>query len=306
MAGVFSLRATPDPAASAVNPAYRRVVEAVYATGSVEPVTGAEVSPQSPVRLTRLLVAEGDTVAEGQPLAEIDDSVERARLAEYEALILQHENDLKRLRPLSGKGFSSKEALERAETGLAEAQARAEGQRRLIERMQLVSPVDGIVLRRDGEAGEVKQAGAAVFWIGAPSPLRIRAEVDEEDILRVKPGQRVLIGSDALPGAAIEGTLSSVTPKGDPVNKSFRVYVSFPEGGQPLKTGMTVEINIVTDVRERVLTVPSNAVFAGHVMKMSGKKAMRVPVTTGQAGADVTEIVSGVSENDLVLSPYRE
>ena len=86
-----------------------------------------------------------------------------------------------------------------------------------------------------------------VFWIGDPKPLRITADVDEEDVPRVEPGQKVLLRADAFPDRVLEGGLTSITPKGDPVQKTYRVRIELPDDA-PLLIGMTVEANVV--VRE--------------------------------------------------------
>ena len=110
--------------------------------------------------------------------------------------------------------------------------------------MTIISPIDGMVLRREIEPGEFVKQGDTAFWVGQPKPLRITAEVDEEDIPLVKLKQRALIKSDAFPEQVSEGLISDITPKGDPLNKNFRVRISLPENS-PLYVGMTVEVNII-------------------------------------------------------------
>lgn len=299
---VLFMRGMSD-GAETVHPAARRIVEAVYATGEVEPVVWTKVSPQATVRLEKILADERTEVVKGQTLALADDSVERAKLAEYESRRGQLENDLKRNRALAAKGFASSAALDATESAYRETLARIDGQKKILERMAIASPLDGVVLRRDAEEGEVKTAGQPIFWIGQLLPLRIEAEVDEEDILRIRKGQKALVSSDAAEGALIEGFVDAVTPKGDPVNKNFRVYISLQDD-QPLRIGMTAEINIVTDIRENILTVPAAALEDGHVMLLADGKATRTPVKTGYADGETVEILSGLGPEDSILALY--
>ena len=79
----------------------------------------------------------------------------------------------------------------------------------------IVSPMDGVVLRRDGEIGEIAEAGQILFGSACRSRCAIVAEVNEEDIPRVALGQKALLRTDAFPGQPLEGTVSEITPMGD-------------------------------------------------------------------------------------------
>ncbi len=278
-------------------------MEAVYATGVIEPVVWAEVAPQTTIRLENIPASERMEVTKGQVLARADDSVERARLAEYESRLQQIDNELNRNKKLAAQGFASRAKLDAAEADYREALARIDSQKKIIERLTLASPLDGIVLRREAEPGETKTAGQGVFWVGQTTPLRIEAEVDEEDILRLKKGQKTLVSSDAAVGTVIEGTVKAITPKGDPVNKNFRVYISLPDD-QPLRIGMTAEVNIITDIRDNVLTVPAGAVEGGAVMKILNGKETRTVVKTGYTDGEIIEVLSGLAPDDSILALY--
>ena len=110
--------------------------------------------------------------------------------------------------------------------------------------LDLVAPAAGTIIRRDGEIGQIIAADKPLLWMSCCAPLRVSAEVDEEDIAQVRPGQEVLIRADAFPGQIFHGTVQAITPKGDPVARTYRVRVSLPKD-TPLMIGMTAETNIV-------------------------------------------------------------
>ena len=87
----------------------------------------------------------------------------------------------------------------------------------------------------------------ALLWVGQARPLRIDAEINEEDIVKVRPRQRVLLRHDGHEGTPLEAVVERLTPKGDPETKTFRAYLLLPDD-TPLMIGMSVEANIV--VRE--------------------------------------------------------
>jgi len=145
---------------------------------------------------------------------------------------------------LAGRQVVARTAYDRAKADWEKARAAAAQAAALAGYLQLVAPADGTIIRRDGEIGQMIGANQTVFWLSCCAPLRISAEVDEEDIAQVRPGQEVLIRSDAYPGRLFHGKVQAVTPKGDPVARSYRVRISLT-ADTPLMIGMTTETNIV-------------------------------------------------------------
>ena len=171
---------------------------------------------------------------------------------------------------------------------------------------RLLAPADGRVIRRDGEMGQMIPANQTVFWISCCAPLRISAEVDEEDIARVSPGQKVLIRADAFPNGEFEGEVLSITPKGDPVARSYRVRVSLA-ADTPLQIGMTAENNIIISEKQDVLLIANSAISDGHVFVIQGDTVRRAAVKTGIRGFDETEILEGIKADDRVVnSPAKD
>ena len=292
-------RMRPEVAVAA--PQRGPAVEAVYATGVVEPVRMAKVAPLAAARISQVLKRDGERVKRGAPLARLDDREARGNLENLEARrdFLAKERD--RHRELYEKKFIARAVLERAESELAQAEAALAAARRPLAETVLVSPMDGIVLRQDGEAGEMVAAGQAMFWVGEPHDLRVTADIDEEDIPRIAPGQRALIKSDAFPGQALEGRVAEITPKGDSLNKNYRVRMALPHD-TPLRTGMTVEVNVVVRKVDDALLVPSTAVVAGRVFVLEGGEARARPVKLGIRGARLTQIVDGLSGGEPVIA----
>jgi len=278
-------------------------VEAVYATGVVEPENWAKIAALAPGRLAEILVKEGDAVRQGQPLARLDDREARARVAELEAKATYWREQLNRTRALVDSGVRSRDAYQKDKSELDQVTSAIAAARQRRADLVVTSPIDGVVLRRDFELGEVVGLNDALFWIGAPRPLRITADVDEEDITRVALGQRVLIKADSFPDRVLEARVGRITPKGDPVNKTFRVRVALPDD-TPLLVGMTTEINIVTAEKAEALLVPAGAVVDGKVFVVEGNEAKARALTLGIRGRTAYEVLGGLAEGEaVVLNP---
>ena len=166
----------------------------------------------------------------------------------------------------------------------------------------IVSPMDGVVLRRDGQIGEIADVGQVLFRVGVPKPLRVVAEVNEEDIPRVVVGHPVLFRTDAFPNGELKGSVAEITPMGDPVSKTYRIRIGLPDD-TPLKPGMSLEANIITREKPDVLLIPSDALHGDHVFVIEGSAARLRPVKVGIRGTRAVEIVEGLQDGELVLSP---
>jgi RND family efflux transporter MFP subunit len=289
-----------------VRPVKGTAAEVVYATGTVEPEKWAKVIALSRKRITKLCDCEGRPVKAGDMLGQLDDVEERATLRELEARRARLESDVERTRGLVARAAATQTALDQLVTQLAEYEARIAAQEDRINDLVLRAPMDGMILRKDGEVGEIAGTGPTdvLFWVGQPKPLRIVADVNEEDIPRVASGQNVLIRNEGFKDHPLAGTVGDMTPKGDPATKTFRVYLNLP-ADTPLKIGMSVEANIVTREKADVVLLPAEAIAGDKVFVLADGRLKAVSVKTGIRGTRAIEIVSGISAQDVVASPAQ-
>jgi RND family efflux transporter MFP subunit len=277
-------------------------VEIVYATGGVEPVRWAKVASIIRDRIVEICDCEGKTVAKGDVLARLDDRQVQAALHELRAREEFSKREMSRVSELIGRGAATTQAFERASMDLRQIQGQISVQLERINDYVITAPMDGVVLRRDGEVGEIAEVGQILFRIGVPKPLQVVAEVNEEDIPRVALDQVVLFRTDAFPDGKLSGKVREITPMGDVVAKTYRIKVSLPDD-TPLKPGMSVEANIVTREKPNALLVPADAVRDNAVYVIDGNRVRRRTVKIGIRGTRAVEILSGLSDGERIASP---
>ena len=289
-----------SPAVAVATAVTGPAVQAVYATGNVEPVHWAKVGPAVRGRIIAVLVEEGGRVEAGQPMAQLDDREAQHRAEEAEARARFAQEDLARVRALVARDVASRASLDRAEAEARAVRAVAEATQRRLDDYIVRAPTAGVVLRRDAEVGEVVDTPAALFWIGEPRPLRITAEVDEEDIAQIREGQRALLRADAFAGQVLGATVTQITPKGDATRKAYRVRLALPDD-TPLMIGMTVEANIVLRETNAAVLIPPAALKGDHVFIVQGEVARRRQVAVGVQGPRAVEIRQGLAAGDVVV-----
>ncbi len=277
--------------------------EIVYASGTVEPRAWAKVAPVTRDRIVEQCDCEGSRVARGDVLARLDDSQVRATLSELEARLALAQEEFRRLSKLAERNVASQQAVDRARADLLQIEALIAGQKARLETYVLRAPSPGVVLRQDGEVGEVAELGTVLFWVGEPKPLLIIAEVNEEDIPRVEVGQRAILRADAFPGQTLGAVVDSITPKGDSVTKTYRVRLRLPDD-TPLKIGMSTDVNIVIRVSRNALLIPSSAIEGNWVVLVEGGRAWRREIRTGIRGTNGVEVLSGITDGTRVVATY--
>ncbi|EKF20282.1 efflux RND transporter periplasmic adaptor subunit [Nitratireductor pacificus] len=293
------------PVVTTKEPTRGEAAEIVFASGTVEPRTWAKVTSLVRERITEVCNCEGERVAKGAVLARLDASEAEAALSELKARYKLAADERDRLKVLVARNVSNLTALERANSEVIQVEALIAGQTARLENYALRAPDDGMVLRQDAEVGEIAEPGTVLFWVGRATPRLVIAEVNEEDIPRVKPGQRVLLRSDAFPERALEAKVDSITPKGDPVTRTYRVRLSLPDD-TPLLIGMSVDANIVIRVAQDALLVPALALRDAKLFVVEDGRARMKTVETGIRGTSQVEILSGLADDARLLSPYPE
>ena len=301
-AGLWWWRLGLVPEVVAVPVTRGTAVEIVYATGAVEPLRWAKVTSLVRNRIVEVCYCEGKTVAKGDVLARLDDKELRAQLDELRAREEFAKREMERVTQLLGRGAATIQTHERIGMDLRQVQALISVQMEKLAYYTITAPMDGLVLRRDGEVGEIAEAGQVLFRVGVPKPLQIVAEVNEVDIPRVAVGQTVLLRTDAFLESRLEGTVREITPMGDAVTKTYRIRIALPDD-TPLIAGMSVEANVITREKAGVLLVPADAVQGSSVFVIDGNRLRRRQVVVGIRGTRAVEVASGLKEGERVASP---
>ncbi|WP_292384092.1 efflux RND transporter periplasmic adaptor subunit [Mesorhizobium sp.] len=321
-------RSSPEPVAQTPAPAAtlavsvekvipQTVTSSVSATGTMsawqEATIGAE---ESGLRLTGVLVAEGDHVRAGDVVARLDDSLLKAQLAEQKAAVVQAQATLDSAlsaaaradRLLASNAVSAEAAEEKAtavktgKAGVEQAEAAAERLQAQLDRTTIRAPFDGIVSSKPAVTGSIVQAGTELMKIVRDGRLEVGVLVPEKVLTAISAGQPANI-VDAS-GRAFSGSVSQVAETVNATTRLATVYVAVGEGSG-LKPGMFARVTIET-AASRQLTVAETALVwhdgkpAVFVVGDDGKVSAR-PVATGTRQNGRVAIESGLSEGVSVV-----
>jgi HlyD family secretion protein len=244
--------------------------------------------------------------------------------------LAQAQREAERQRELAARGLVARQSLERAEEALAIAKAQAEGarvrarsaapggedetvlrQRLATARAQLAkteirSLIDGIVLRRLAEPGDVVGAGRGILEVARDGDTEIVAQVDERNLGTLAVGQKALASADAFPDRRFDAEVRFIAPGIDPQTGTIEVRLRVATPPEYLRHDMTVSVDIETGRRERTLSVPADALRdvrgdRARVLAVRDGRVETVDVRLGLRGLGRTEVLEGLTASDAVL-----
>ena len=189
------------------------------------------------------------------------------------------------------------------------ARARAAGLENRREKLRIAAPYHGIVTRKTVEVGEVKMPGSPLFVLADPGDIYIEAPIDESDSAKIVVGQKARLYPDAYIGETFAGKVSEIKPTVEvskEVSRANTIRLLATSPPKPLRLGMSVDVEVRTGGKDNVLLAPSSAVMEREGQKfvfvVIDGKASRKNVTTGISNWERTEILTGISPGDAIIT----
>src|SRR6185369_3009789 len=145
---------------------------------------------------------------------------------------------------------------------------------------QITAPIDGVVIRRLIEVGEAVVTNQKLLTVGNIDHLQLEVKIDEADVGRVRIGQDVLVDLYAFADRVVKGRVLELGPDADRDSKTFLAKVEFVAPPEGLRSGMSAEVNIVTQRHENALLIPSGCILGGdlYVVESGHAKLRHVKV----------------------------
>ena len=304
------------------------ISESVTATGTIEPVTEVEVGTQVSGIIDKIHVDYNSVVTKGQLIAEMDRVTLQSELASQRAAYNGAKAEYEYQKNLYERNEKAKSNYESSQASLAKAE-------RNLSYATITSPIDGVVISRDVEAGQTVASGfetPTLFTIAADlTQMQVVADVDEADIGGVEEGQRATFTVDAYPNDVFEGVVTQIR-LGDASSSStsstststvvtYEVVISAHNPDLKLKPRLTANVTIFTLDRKDVLCAPARAlrfnpekplIGDNDIVKdcegehklwtREGNTFTAHPVKIGISNGVNTEIISGINEGTVVVT----
>jgi HlyD family secretion protein len=299
--GAFAIKASgkdKKPPESPVKTAKAEVADVqvkVTEVGTVEPEVKVEVKSAISGKVIEIIHRDGDVVRRGTVLARVEPDLNQAQsLADTKNSVASAEIRFRDARKkwednnkLFSQGLLAPTAHRDVETEYLEARQefdKAREKYNLVEKSgipigqspesfkgsSVVAPMDGVVLTKNVEIGESItsgvssfNAGTVLFTVADTSRMIVKAGVNEVDIGKIRVGMPVRVTLDAYPKVLFNGKIDRIAPavRIDEKVRVFDVEIRLDSQGRELRSGMTANIEVIGEKKEKVLSVPVESVF---------------------------------------------
>lgn len=279
------------------------------ASGAVEPVREAFVSPEINGQIDQIAVREGDRVKQGQILAKINTEVTDRTIKELETSLSLATDVFERQKRLWEQRIGSeiqfleaKNNMENLENRLATLQAQ-------LDMAIITSPIDGFIEKISQKQGEMAAPGQPLMHIIDLSEMLVKADVSERFMPDIREGDEVVLRFPSYPGFSKTTTVRRIGNVVNPNNRTFEVELRLLNPDNMLKPNMVAVIDVNDYSADSSLVVPSKVIkedLNGKYLYIAHSQnddwiARKRYIVTGRTYLGETRIESGLEENDIII-----
>ena len=232
------------------------------AVGTLRARQSVLLKPEVSGRITKLGFTDGQRVKRGQVLVQLDDSLQAAQLQQAEAQAGIARTQLQRNRELLAQSFVSESVVDQAKAALQVAEAQVALNRAQLERMKVTAPFDGVAGIRSVNLGDYVKDGSDLVSIEDASTMWVDFRLPERYVPRLKLGQSVELGLDALPGRSFGAKVEALDTQLEANGRSMLVRARVDGGDAAkgeLRSGLFARVRVLFSTRQNALVVPEEA-----------------------------------------------
>jgi membrane fusion protein (multidrug efflux system) len=283
-----------------------KLPSALTAVGSLRSDETVVLRPEIVGRVSEILFREGERVTQGNALARLDDSVQRADLERAKANHVLSKSKYERAVDLRNQGFISSQAKDEAENMLKVAEADLQLAKARLAKTEIRAPFSGTVGLRQVSVGEYVKEGQDIVNLESLDSLKVDFRVPEIYLTQVKNGQTLQITLDAIPDRAYDGRVFAINPLIDANGRAIVIRAQVPNRDGNLRPGMFARVRLFTSESKESIVIPEESLFPlgddKYVYKVVEGKATRQKVAIGLRREGRVEIVSGLAPEDVVVT----
>jgi len=287
----------------------RDLSRTVRVSGNVEPLRYVTIASQMSGTIRQLHVEEGDRVQEGDIVATLDVSEQRAELERVRALRVRAQAEYERTKELFERDLASQSEYDNARAELSVAESDEKLWQTRVDFGEIRAPKDAVVTRRYVEVGDAVSANEEVFQITDLTMLVVRVGVSELDAVHLEQGDEVEVKIDAYADTEFSGSIRRIFPSVEEDSRLVTVEVLLDDipAGNFVRPGNLARLTFAVDRRENVIAVPSESLLAStrersFVYVIEDEQLKQRDVEPGIQRRNWTEIRSGLQPGDIIVA----
>lgn len=250
----------------------------------------------------------------------ISASQSQVNTAKNSLIVAEAELNLKKAGATSQQIAAQEAQVSQAKANIAsgqaqvkQAEANVRNSRAQLVKTVLYAPINGVVTKQSATIGEIIAANSPIISIISKNQYEIEANMPEADISKIHIGNSSRVTLDAYPDVTFEAKVTAIDPAETIIEgvATYKITLHFLSEDDKIKSGMTANIDILSDKKENVISIPQRAVTTRNgdkfVRVLVGGAIREVPVTTGIKGSNgYIEVTDGLNEGDQVVIFSKE
>lgn len=282
------------------------VVRNVQAVGTLRANESVVLRPEIAGRVTGIRFDEGQRVARGEVLVELDDSVYAAEVDERSADRRLSELAFDRANKLVQRRAASVEDRDIALAKLQADEAAVQSARARLAKTRIRAPFDGYIGLRQVSVGDFVEAGQDLVRLVELDPLKVDFRIGEVFLPDIQQGQTISIDVDAFPDQRFRGEVYAIEPQVDINGRAIVVRARLANPDQRLRPGLFARVNLIVNEAADALLVSEDAIVPRgdqhFVYRLVDGRAILTEVTVGKRKDTRVEIAAGLSPDDVVIT----
>jgi membrane fusion protein (multidrug efflux system) len=276
----------------------------IEAIGTAQAKESVQVTSKGSNSVTAIRFKEGEEVAEGSILVEMDDAQARAAVAEAEAALARSRSQFDRSRDLESRQALSVADLEQVQASLKADEARVAAARARLADTVIRASFRGTTGFRRVSVGSFVSPGTLITTLDDTSVIKLDFTVPETMLYAVQRGLPITARASGLPDRTFSGEVTNIDSRVDPVTRSIAVRADLPNGDGALRPGMFMTVTLKGELKPTLL-VPEEAIVPergkAYVFVVNDGKVERREVQTGKRRPGQVEIVEGMHDGEHVV-----
>lgn len=259
--------------------------------------------------ITRVMFTDGQRVAAGAPLVQLQAREEDAGIIEAQAQVDQAQRQYDRYKTLADRGIAPRVTAEQAETDLASARASLNAARARLGDRVIRAPFAGIIGLTTVTPGTLVSPGGVIATLDDTSVIRVDFPVPERYLGVLRPGLPLTATADAYQNEAFSGRIALIDSRINETTRAVTARAEFPNPGGRILPGMMLRVAVAQGQRTSAAAPEAAVQYEGQTAYVyriarndNGETAQRVEVQTGAVEGGFVEILSGVAAGDRIVA----
>lgn len=259
--------------------------------------------------ITRVMFTDGQRVAAGAPLVQLQAREEDAGIIEAQAQVDQAQRQYDRYKTLADRGIAPRVTAEQAETDLASARASLTAARARLGDRVIRAPFAGVLGLTTVTPGTLVSPGGVIATLDDTSVIRVDFPVPERYLGVLRPGLPLTATADAYRNEAFSGRIALIDSRINETTRAVTARAEFPNPGGRILPGMMLRVAVAQGQRTSTAAPEAAVQYEGqtaYVYRIArndrGETAQRVEVQAGAVEGGFVEILSGVAVGDRIVA----